>query len=57
MKMKKLENVGRMPTNEYDDVLARTHPLIATGTMASPPKHELPRPVIEWIANNEISGK
>ena len=39
----------------YDDVLASTHPLIATGTMAFPPKHELPRLAIEWIKNNEIS--
>lgn len=41
--------------NEYDDVLARTHPLIATGTMAFPPKHELPRLAIEWIKNNDIN--
>lgn len=39
----------------YDDVLARTHPLIATGTMAFPPKHDLPRLAIEWIKNNNIS--
>lgn len=39
----------------YDDVLARTHPLIATGVMAFPPKHELPKMAIEWIKNNEIS--
>ena len=36
---------------EDNDVLARTHPLIATGTMAFPPKHELPRLAIEWIKN------
>ena len=39
----------------YDDVLANTHHLIATGTMAFPPKHELPKLAIEWIKNNEIS--
>ena len=39
----------------YDDVLVKTHPLIATGTMAFPPKHELPRLAIEWIKNNDIS--
>ena len=42
-------------TDQYDDVLARTHPLIATGTMAFPPKHELPRLAIEWIKNNDIN--
>lgn len=40
---------------KYSDVLAPTHPLIATGTMAFPPKHELPRLAIEWIKNNDIS--
>lgn len=39
----------------YEDVLAATHPLIATGTMGFPPKHELPKLAIEWIKNNEIS--
>jgi mannosyltransferase OCH1-like enzyme len=39
----------------YDDVLARTHALIATGTMAFPPNHELPKMAIEWIRNNVIS--
>jgi len=39
----------------YDDVLARTHPLISNGTMAFHPNHELPRLAIEWIKNNEIS--
>ena len=42
-------------TQEYSDVLAPTHPLIATGTMAFPPKHELPRLAIEWIKNNKIA--
>ena len=51
----KVRNAGWAPTADYDDVLARTHPLIATGTMAFPPKHELPRLAIEWIKNNEIS--
>jgi hypothetical protein len=41
----------------YDDVLARTHPLIATGTMAFPPNHELPKMAIEWIKHNIISVK
>ena len=41
--------------NGYDDVLASTHPLIATGTMAFPPKHEIPRLAIEWIKNNDIN--
>lgn len=40
---------------EYSDVLAPTHPLIATGTMAFPPKHELPKMAIEWIKNNTVS--
>jgi mannosyltransferase OCH1-like enzyme len=40
---------------QYDDVLARTHPLIATGTMAFPPNHLLPKMAIEWIKNNVIS--
>ena len=41
--------------NGYDDVLGSTKPLIATGTMAFPPKHELPRLAIEWIKNNSVS--
>ena len=40
---------------QYQDVLAATHPLIATGTMAFTPKHELPRLAIEWIKNNDIN--
>ena len=40
---------------QYQDVLSATHPLIATGTMAFPPKHELPRLAIEWIKNNDIN--
>ena len=40
---------------DHDDVLASTHPLIATGTMAFPPKHELPRLAIEWIKNNPVT--
>jgi len=51
----KVRSAGWAPSADYDDVLARTHPLIATGTMAFPPKHELPRLAIEWIKNNEIS--
>tara|TARA_B110001450_G_scaffold179923_2_gene168103 strand:+ start:4520 stop:5974 length:1455 start_codon:yes stop_codon:yes gene_type:complete len=51
----KVRNAGWCKNNQYDDVLARTHPLIATGTMAFPPKHELPKLAIEWIKNNEIS--
>ena len=43
--------------SDYTDVLSQTHPLIATGTMAFPPKHELPRLAIEWIKNNPISFK
>lgn len=39
---------------QYNDVLATTHPLIATGTMAFPPKHKLPAMAIEWIKNNDI---
>lgn len=46
---------GWCDDKKYDDVLASTHPLIATGTMAFPPKHELPRLAIEWIKNNETS--
>lgn len=33
----------------YKDVLGHKFPLLATGTMAFPPKHELPRLAIEWI--------
>lgn len=51
----KVRNAGWCKNNQYDDVLARTHPLIATGTMAFPPKHELPKLAIEWIKNNEIT--
>ena len=52
----RVRNAGWVGNNTtYDDVLARTHPLIATGTMAFPPKHELPRLAIEWIKNNVIS--
>lgn len=40
---------------DYDDVLGRMHPLIATGTMAFPPNHLLPKLAIEWIEKNEIS--
>lgn len=46
---------GWCPSGQYNDVLAQTHPLIATGTMAFPPKHALPRLAIEWIKNNDIS--
>lgn len=41
--------------NQYQDVLSTTHPLIATGTMAFPPNHELPKLAIDWINSNEIS--
>ena len=51
----KVRNAGWCPPGHYDDVLAHTHPLIATGTMAFPPKHELPRLAIEWIKNNDVS--
>ena len=51
----KVRNAGWCPPGNYDDVLAATHPLIATGTMAFPPKHELPRLAIEWIKNNDIN--
>ena len=42
-------------SSEFDDVLANTKPLIATGTMAFPPRHELPRLAIEWINHNAVS--
>ena len=52
----KVRNAGWVGNNnQYDDVLARTHPLIATGTMAFPPKHKLPKLAIEWIKNNDIN--
>lgn len=38
----------------FEDALAQTHPLIAVGTMAFPPKHELPRLAIEYIKNNTV---
>jgi mannosyltransferase OCH1-like enzyme len=40
---------------EYSDVLAHSHPLIATGTMAFPPKHDLPKKAIEWIKHNSVN--
>ena len=49
----KVRRAGWAPKG-YDDVLASTHPLIATGTMAFPPNHELPKMAIQWIKNNEI---
>ncbi len=39
----------------YDDVLASTHALIATGTMGFPPKHDLPRMATEEIKNSIVS--
>jgi hypothetical protein len=51
----RIRNAGWAPIGFYDDVLAPTNPLIATGTMAFPPKHELPKLAIEWIKNNDIS--
>ena len=42
---------------EYNDVLANTKPLIATGTMAFPKNHELPKLAIEWIKNNTVNIK
>ena len=50
-----VRGAGWYPSGQYNDVLAHTHPLIATGTMAFPPKHELPRLAIEWIKHNDIS--
>lgn len=41
-------------TTQYDDVLGRTHALIATGTMAFTKNHEIPRLAIEWIKNNDV---
>lgn len=52
----KVRNAGWAPKQAgYDDVLASTHPLIATGTMAFPPKHELPKLAIQEILQNEVS--
>jgi GT2 family glycosyltransferase len=39
------------------EVLADTHPLVATGTMAFPPNHDLPKMAIEWIKNNNVKYK
>ncbi len=50
-----IRGAGWCPDSNYDDVLASTHALIATGTMAFPPKHTLPRLAIEWIKNNDVS--
>jgi len=52
----KVRNKGWIKSQDYDDVLARTHPLLANGTMAFPPKHKLPKMAIEWIKNNNIEG-
>jgi len=51
----KVRGPGWAPPGQYEDVLASTHNLIATGTMAFPPKHKLPKLAIEWIKNNKIS--
>jgi hypothetical protein len=51
----KVKGPGWCKTIQYDDVLARTHPLISTGTMAFTPKHDLPMMAIEWIKNNNVS--
>jgi mannosyltransferase OCH1-like enzyme len=40
--------------SEYSDVLSQTHPLISNGTMAFPPKHELPRLAIEYIKKTTV---
>jgi hypothetical protein len=40
-----------------EDVLAHKHPLIATGTMAFPMHHNLPKLAIEWIKHNIVSVK
>ena len=50
-----IRNAGWSDRPDYKDVLAHTHPLLATGTMAFPPKHPLPKMAVEWIKNNEIS--
>lgn len=38
-------------------ILGPTHPLIATGTMAFTPNHELPKLAIEWIKNNTVNHR
>lgn len=40
-----------------DFVLGPTHSLIATGTMAFTPKHDLPKLAIEWIKNNIVNHR
>lgn len=52
-----IRNSGWWTSKEYDDVLARTHPLIANGTMAFSSNHDLLRLAIEWIKNNNVSYK
>ena len=50
-----ISSKGWAPPGQYDDVLASTHPLIATGTMGFPKNHKLPEMAIEWIKNNNVS--
>jgi mannosyltransferase OCH1-like enzyme len=40
---------------DYDDVLANTHALVATGTMAFPANHQLVKMAIDWIKDNDVS--
>ena len=52
MKMKRLEDPDGVRQENTHDVLASTHPLISNGTLAFPPKHELPRLAIEYDKKN-----
>jgi hypothetical protein len=40
--------------SQLKEVLGSTQPLIATGTMAFPPGHDLPKLAIEWIKQNPV---
>ena len=45
---------GWAPEEVYGDILSHLFPLLATGTMAFPKNHLLPKMAIEWISNNDI---
>jgi hypothetical protein len=48
------EHVRGAGWSQLKEVLGSTHPLIATGTMAFPPGHDLPKLAIEWIKRNPV---
>ncbi len=49
------ERVRAAGWSQLAEVLGPTRPLIATGTMAFPPNHGIPKLAIEWIKQNHVS--